>query len=121
MAFSISFKDMDGRELAGHDEAGSRYQPGATGASEAKSRWPGGLTTDSRIATASSGLQALLPTAFGTKRCSPGCRIAPFPRAEACRTKGNAMRTITQPPPTSRCDQCGGELRLKLLEGCLLY
>jgi hypothetical protein len=50
MAFSISFKDMDGRELAGHDEAGSRYQPGATGASEAKSRWPGGLTTDSRIA-----------------------------------------------------------------------
>jgi uncharacterized protein with PIN domain len=27
------------------------------------------------------------------------------------------MRTITQPPPTSRCDQCGGELRLKLIEG----
>jgi uncharacterized protein with PIN domain len=26
------------------------------------------------------------------------------------------MRTITQPPPSSRCDQCGGELRLKLIE-----
>jgi hypothetical protein len=24
--------------------------------------------------------------------------------------------TITQPPPSSRCDQCGGELRLKLIE-----
>jgi len=27
------------------------------------------------------------------------------------------MRTITQPPPAwSRCDQCGSELRLKLIE-----
>jgi uncharacterized protein with PIN domain len=26
------------------------------------------------------------------------------------------MRTVTQPPPSSRCDQCGGELRLKLIE-----
>jgi hypothetical protein len=26
------------------------------------------------------------------------------------------MRTITNPPPSSRCDQCGGELRLKLIE-----
>ena len=26
------------------------------------------------------------------------------------------MRTITQPPPSSRCEQCGGELRLKLTE-----
>ena len=26
------------------------------------------------------------------------------------------MRTITQPPPSSRCEQCGGELRLKLIE-----
>jgi hypothetical protein len=26
------------------------------------------------------------------------------------------MRTIIQPPPSSRCDQCGGELRLKLIE-----
>ncbi len=26
------------------------------------------------------------------------------------------MRTITQPPPSSRCDKCGGELRLKLVE-----
>ena len=26
------------------------------------------------------------------------------------------MRRITQPPPSSRCDQCGGELRLKLIE-----
>ena len=25
------------------------------------------------------------------------------------------MRTITQPPPLSRCKQCGGELRLKLI------
>ena len=26
------------------------------------------------------------------------------------------MRTITQPPPSSRCEQCGGELRLKRIE-----
>ena len=26
------------------------------------------------------------------------------------------MRTITQPPPSSRCDKCGGELRLKSVE-----
>ena len=26
------------------------------------------------------------------------------------------MRTITQPPPSSRCDKCGGELRFKLIE-----
>ena len=26
------------------------------------------------------------------------------------------MRTITQPPPSSRCEQCGGELRLRLIE-----
>jgi hypothetical protein len=26
------------------------------------------------------------------------------------------MRPMTQPPPSSHCDQCGGELRLKLIE-----
>jgi uncharacterized protein with PIN domain len=26
------------------------------------------------------------------------------------------MRTMTQPPSSSRCDKCGGELRLKLIE-----
>jgi hypothetical protein len=26
------------------------------------------------------------------------------------------MRTMTQPPPSSQCDKCGGELRLKLIE-----
>jgi hypothetical protein len=26
------------------------------------------------------------------------------------------MRAITKPPPSSYCDQCGGELRLKLIE-----
>jgi uncharacterized protein with PIN domain len=26
------------------------------------------------------------------------------------------MRTVTQPPPSSRCELCGGELRLKLIE-----
>jgi len=26
------------------------------------------------------------------------------------------MRAMTQPPPSSRCDQCGGELRFKLIE-----
>ena len=26
------------------------------------------------------------------------------------------MRTLVQPPPSSRCDLCGGELRLKLIE-----
>ncbi|HEY5216414.1 MAG TPA: hypothetical protein VIJ17_05925, partial [Pseudolabrys sp.] len=43
-------------------------------------------------------------------------RSAPFPRSEACRTKGTAMRAITKPPPSSHCDQCGGELRLKQIE-----
>ena len=40
----------------------------------------------------------------------------PFPRSEACRTKGNNMRTLVQPPPSSHCDLCGGELRLKKIE-----
>ena len=26
------------------------------------------------------------------------------------------MRAVTQPPPSSRCKLCGGELRLKLIE-----
>jgi protein-arginine kinase activator protein McsA len=26
------------------------------------------------------------------------------------------MRAMTQPPPSSQCDKCGGELRLKLTE-----
>ena len=26
------------------------------------------------------------------------------------------MRTLIQPPPWSRCDLCGGQLRLKLIE-----
>jgi uncharacterized protein with PIN domain len=26
------------------------------------------------------------------------------------------MRTLVQPPPSSRCDVCGGELRLKQIE-----
>jgi uncharacterized protein with PIN domain len=26
------------------------------------------------------------------------------------------IRTLIQPPPLSRCDLCGGELRLKLIE-----
>ena len=26
------------------------------------------------------------------------------------------MRTLVKPPPSSRCDLCGGELRLKLIE-----
>jgi len=26
------------------------------------------------------------------------------------------MRTMTKPPPSSRCEQCGGELRLKRIE-----
>ena len=26
------------------------------------------------------------------------------------------MRTITQPRPSSHCEQCGGELRLRLIE-----
>jgi hypothetical protein len=40
----------------------------------------------------------------------------PFPRTEACRAKGNRMRTIIEPPPSSHCDLCGGELRFKLIE-----
>ena len=26
------------------------------------------------------------------------------------------MRTLIEPPPSSRCDRCGGELRLKQIE-----
>ncbi len=26
------------------------------------------------------------------------------------------MRTLVQPPPSTHCDLCGGELRLKLVE-----
>ena len=26
------------------------------------------------------------------------------------------MRTLVEPPPSSRCNKCGGELRLKLIE-----
>ena len=26
------------------------------------------------------------------------------------------MRTLVEPPPSSRCDKCGGELRLKQIE-----
>ena len=40
----------------------------------------------------------------------------PFPRCEACRAKGNNMRILVQPPPSSQCDLCGGELRLKKVE-----
>ena len=40
----------------------------------------------------------------------------PFPRCEACRAKGNSMRTLVQPPPSSHCDLCGGQLQLKLIE-----
>jgi hypothetical protein len=40
----------------------------------------------------------------------------PFPRSEAYRAKGNHMRTLVEPPPSSRCDRCGGELRLKQIE-----
>jgi uncharacterized protein with PIN domain len=31
-------------------------------------------------------------------------------------TKGNHMRTLVEPPPSSHCHLCGGELRLKLTE-----
>jgi hypothetical protein len=37
-------------------------------------------------------------------------------RFGACRAKGYPMRPITQPPPSSRCEYCGGELRLRLIE-----
>jgi hypothetical protein len=40
----------------------------------------------------------------------------PFPRSEACRARGNHMRTLVEPPPSSHCNLCGGELRLKLIE-----
>jgi hypothetical protein len=30
--------------------------------------------------------------------------------------KENHMRTLVQPPPSSRCNHCGGELRLKQVE-----
>src|ERR1019366_1607654 len=45
---------------------------------------------------------------------------APFPRSEACRAKGNPMRTLVEPPPSSRCDRCSSELRLKLIESANL-
>ena len=40
---------------------------------------------------------------------------APFPRSEAI-SRDSPMRTIVQPPPSSHCNQCGGDLRLKLIE-----
>ena len=40
----------------------------------------------------------------------------PFPRSEACRAKGNRMRTLVQPPPSTHCDLCSGELLFKLVE-----
>ena len=41
---------------------------------------------------------------------------APFPRSEAFRVIRSPMRTIVQPPPSSHCNQCGGDLWLKLIE-----
>ena len=40
----------------------------------------------------------------------------PFARSEACQAKENHMRTLVEPPPSSHCHLCGGELRLKLIE-----
>jgi uncharacterized protein with PIN domain len=40
----------------------------------------------------------------------------PFHRSEASRAKGNRMRTLVQPPPSTHCDLCGGELRFKRVE-----
>jgi hypothetical protein len=37
-------------------------------------------------------------------------------RFGAFRAKEHPMRTITQPPPSSRCELCGGELRLMQVE-----
>ena len=31
------------------------------------------------------------------------------------------MRTLVEPPPSSHCDLCGGELRLKLIESANSY
>jgi hypothetical protein len=40
----------------------------------------------------------------------------PIPSPRASRAKGTRMRTLVQPPPSTHCDLCGGELRLKLVE-----
>ena len=40
----------------------------------------------------------------------------PLARSEAYRAKGNHMRTLVEPPHSSRCELCGGELRLKQVE-----
>ncbi len=37
-------------------------------------------------------------------------------RSEARLDKGNRMRTLVEPPPSARCNLCGGELRLMLIE-----
>jgi uncharacterized protein with PIN domain len=39
-----------------------------------------------------------------------------IPRSEAYRVKENHMRTLVEPPHSSRCELCGGELRLKQIE-----
>ena len=39
-----------------------------------------------------------------------------MPRSEAFCVIRSPMRTIVQPPPSSHCKQCGGDLRLKLIE-----
>lgn len=40
----------------------------------------------------------------------------PFLRSGFFQKKGTLMRTLVEPPPWSRCDLCGAEMRLKLVE-----
>jgi hypothetical protein len=49
-------------------------------------------------------------------RLGLGLLSVPFRRSEASWAKGNRLRTLVQPPPSSHCDLCGGELRLKRVE-----
>src|SRR5437764_13822208 len=40
----------------------------------------------------------------------------PVPSLRSMVAKGSHMRALVEPPPSSHCDICGGELRLKKIE-----
>src|SRR5450631_4080048 len=66
------------------------------------------LHIDRDVNASRSGFQSNLQT--GT------LLSVPYPRSETHRAQGNHMRTLVEPPPSSHCDRCGGELRLKQIE-----
>ncbi len=70
-----------------------------------------GAKSAGRVDAAKRGLR--LSGLIHPANCSPATVLAW--RSEPCRTKGEQMRKLVQPPPRSRCDRCGGELQLKMV------